>query len=70
MVDNSAEHIEYVEQVAIAQNEQAKAMLAERDAEIERLRAALKQIQKPPSGNWRDLYERARDIAWEALHGR
>lgn len=37
--------------------------------EIARLRDALRQIEQPPSGTWRDLYERARRIAGEALHG-
>lgn len=39
------------------------------DAESERLRAALREIDKPPSGTWRDLFERARRIASEALNG-
>lgn len=37
--------------------------------EVDRLRKALRDIQMPPSGTWRDLYGRARRIATEALDG-
>lgn len=40
------------------------------EAENARLRSALESIEQPPSGTWRDLYDRARRIAREALYGR
>lgn len=43
--------------------------LREAADEIERLRNALRDIERPPSGAWRDLYDRAQRIAREALYG-